>query len=335
MNLDELTQEAYSIAKANGWHEEEHSDSHWLMLIITEIAEAVQADRKNQYISKRNFAPDLETEEEWRPVVGYENDYEVSNLGHVRNKDMEVWGGRSYYIKKGRMLKPGKSGTGYYTCALRGHTKKVCQMVAEAFLFKSNPNDVVNHIDGNKLNDNVGNLEYISSSQNNKHALVTGLRHSCSKIPFEDMVDISFRMKYTNEPCSSIYESIKDRIPVTLNAIKNIKQRKRYLKYTDCVEFELSDIIIRCLDYSALRGICLDLVPIFITHYCRDKSIAKRDFPTFAYFLTFKAVNGDVTDVLARVIAYCKLNGIDIDFFVEQKMRYNKQRSFKHGNKKY
>lgn len=335
MNFDELAQEAFATAKAHGWHDTEQPDEHWLMLIITEIAEAVQADRKNQYISKRNFAPDLETEEEWRPVVGYENDYEVSNLGHVRSKDMEVWGGRSYYIKKGRMLKPGKSGTGYYTCALRGHTKKVCQMVAEAFLFKSNPNDVVNHIDGNKLNDNVGNLEYISSSQNNKHALVTGLRHSCSKIPFEDMVDISFRMKYTNEPCSSIYESIKDRIPVTLNAIKNIKQRKRYLKYTDCVEFELSDIIIRCLDYSALRGICLDLVPIFITHYCRDKSIAKRDFPTFAYFLTFKAVNGDVTDVLACVIAYCKLNGIDIDFFVEQKMRYNKLRDYKHGNKKY
>ena len=335
MNFDELAQEALATAKAHGWHDTEQPDEHWLMLIITEIAEAVQADRKNQYISKRNFAPDLETEEEWRPVVGYENDYEVSNLGHVRNKDMEVWGGRSYYIKKGRMLKPGKSGTGYYTCALRGHTKKVCQMVAEAFLFKSNPNDVVNHIDGNKLNDNVGNLEYISSSQNNKHALVTGLRHSCSKIPFEDMVDISFRMKYTNEPCSSIYESIKDRIPVTLNAIKNIKQRKRYLKYTDCVEFELADIIIRCLDYSALRGICLYNVPIFITDYCRDKSIVKRDFPTFAYFLTFKAVNGDVTDVLARVIAYCKLKGIDIDFFVEQKMRYNQLREYRHGNKKY
>ncbi len=335
MDLQKLSQEAFETAKVHSWHDEELPDETYLMLIITEIAEAVQADRKNFYISERHFVPDLEIEEEWRPVVGYENDYEVSNLGHVRSKDMEVWAGRSYYVKKGRILKPGKSGTGYYTCALRGRTKKVCQMVAEAFLFKSNPNDVVNHIDGNKLNDNVGNLEYISSSQNNKHALVTGLRHSCSKIPFKDMVDISFCMKYTNEPCSSIYERIKDTIPVTLSAIKNIKQRKRYLKYTDCVEFELADIIIRCLDYSALRGISLDNVPIFVTDYCRDKSIAKRDFPTFAYFLTFKAVNGDVTDVLARVIAYCKLKNIDIDFFVEQKMRYNKLREYKHGNKKY
>lgn len=45
MNLNELRDEAYSVAKANEWHEEEHSDEHYLMLIITEIAEAVQADR--------------------------------------------------------------------------------------------------------------------------------------------------------------------------------------------------------------------------------------------------------------------------------------------------
>lgn len=55
MNLNELRDEAYSIAKANGWHEEEHSDNHFLMLIITEIAEAVQADRKNQYADIAKF----------------------------------------------------------------------------------------------------------------------------------------------------------------------------------------------------------------------------------------------------------------------------------------
>ena len=342
MNFDELSQEASETAKAHGWHDEEQPDEVYLMLIITEIAEAVQADRKNFYISERHFVPDLETEEEWRPVVGYENDYEVSNLGHVRSKDMEVWTGRSYRVKKGRMLKPGKSGTGYYTCALRGRTKKVCQMVAEAFLFKSNPNDVVNHIDGNKLNDNVGNLEYISSSQNNKHALVTGLRHACSKIPFKDMVDISFRMKYTNEPCSSIYERIKDRIPVTLSAIKNIKQRKRYLKYTDCVEFELSDIIIRCLDLIALRGKGV-YADEYMAKYLHDFLKREPSSPEVAYELCKFAVSTDeslclserIGGIISLVTSYCKQKGIDIDFFVEQKMRYNKLRDYKHGNRKY
>ena len=61
MNLNELRDEAYSIAKANGWHEEEHSDSHWLMLIITEIAEAVQADRNGIYADVEAFRKYEET----------------------------------------------------------------------------------------------------------------------------------------------------------------------------------------------------------------------------------------------------------------------------------
>ena len=55
MNLNKLRDEAYSIAKANGWHEEEYNDSHWLMLIITEIAEAVQADRKDKHADVDQF----------------------------------------------------------------------------------------------------------------------------------------------------------------------------------------------------------------------------------------------------------------------------------------
>ena len=55
MNLNELRDEAYSIAKENGWHEQEHSDEHYIMLIITEIAEAVQADRKNMHANQLCF----------------------------------------------------------------------------------------------------------------------------------------------------------------------------------------------------------------------------------------------------------------------------------------
>ena len=46
MNLNELKDRAYKIAKEHGWHEQELSDETYLMLIITEIAEAVNADRK-------------------------------------------------------------------------------------------------------------------------------------------------------------------------------------------------------------------------------------------------------------------------------------------------
>ena len=48
MNLNELKDKAYKCSIAHGWHEEEHSDEHLLCLIISELMEAVQADRKGQ-----------------------------------------------------------------------------------------------------------------------------------------------------------------------------------------------------------------------------------------------------------------------------------------------
>lgn len=336
MNLNELRDKAYKCAVTHGWHEEEYSNEHFLCLVISELMEAVEADRKGLYKNGKHFQANMETEEEWRPVVGYEDDYEVSNLGRVRSKDMEVWNGKVYYIKKGKILSPGKGGTGYYTCSLRGKTKKVCVMVAEAFLFKPNANYVVNHIDGNKLNDNVGNLEYISSGQNNKHALVSGLRHPSSKISYDDMVEISFRIKYCNESCTSIYNSIKDRIPVTLGAIKNIKQRKRYLKYTDSVEFELADACIRMLDYFGMVNYIIDdscgkdeVIEEFSRMY-KDKKFTESIF-NIANSIT----RYETQLAFVKVIGLAKSRGIDIFWYIDQKMKYNELRPYKHGDKNY
>lgn len=48
MNLNELRDKAYQCAIAHGWHEEDYSDEHFLCLIISELMEAVQADRKDK-----------------------------------------------------------------------------------------------------------------------------------------------------------------------------------------------------------------------------------------------------------------------------------------------
>lgn len=50
-----LRDKAYKCAKAHGWHEKQYSDKHFLMLIVTEIAEAVNADRKNRYAEVAKF----------------------------------------------------------------------------------------------------------------------------------------------------------------------------------------------------------------------------------------------------------------------------------------
>ena len=77
MNLNFLRDKAFHTAKEHGWHEEEHSDRHFLMLIITELAEAVQADRngKNRsfrsefnikkYFTGRPFTPE-QYRERWK-----------------------------------------------------------------------------------------------------------------------------------------------------------------------------------------------------------------------------------------------------------------------------
>lgn len=50
--VDAWVERAYANAKKHGWHEEEKSDKHWLMMIGTEIAEAVQADRKGRWFDE-------------------------------------------------------------------------------------------------------------------------------------------------------------------------------------------------------------------------------------------------------------------------------------------
>lgn len=93
MNINELRNEAYSIAKANGWHEEEHSDEHWLMLIITEIAEAVQADRDNRHADVAKFKEwqgnSLPLSEETR-IRRFKEDFEAYIRNSVENELADV-----------------------------------------------------------------------------------------------------------------------------------------------------------------------------------------------------------------------------------------------------
>lgn len=55
MNLNELRDKAYRNAVAHGWHEENLSDEHFLCLVISEIMEAVEADRKGKYANREQF----------------------------------------------------------------------------------------------------------------------------------------------------------------------------------------------------------------------------------------------------------------------------------------
>ena len=103
--------------------------------------------------------------EEWRPVVGYEGLYEVSNTGQVRSLD------RFYYrLHKGKVLSPAKDRYGYLTVTLncngKSKTIKIHRLVAQAFI--ENPDNLpqVNHKDEDKTNNNVDNLEWCTAKYN-------------------------------------------------------------------------------------------------------------------------------------------------------------------------
>ncbi len=55
MNLNKLRDKAYQCAVAHGWHEENLSDEHFLCLVISELMEAVEADRKEKHANRANF----------------------------------------------------------------------------------------------------------------------------------------------------------------------------------------------------------------------------------------------------------------------------------------
>lgn len=111
--------------------------------------------------------------EEWRDIAGYEGRYQISSLGQVRRLPRPlVWKGGMTATK---ILKPSRAKVGYYTVNLYNTEKRpslryIHRLVAEAFI--PNPENLpyVNHLDGDRLNNNVSNLEWATPHRNNLHA---------------------------------------------------------------------------------------------------------------------------------------------------------------------
>jgi hypothetical protein len=112
-------------------------------------------------------------QEEWKPVVGYEGLYEVSNLGRVFSLPKEWIGSKGCKRKhNGKLLSVSYSNKGYARVLLchkgTNKTREIHQLVAEAFLGHTpcRYKLVVDHIDNNKSNNNVENLQLISQREN-------------------------------------------------------------------------------------------------------------------------------------------------------------------------
>jgi len=105
--------------------------------------------------------------EEWKPTRGHPDDYEVSSLGRLRR----ISGGRG--AKVGRLRKP-RLLNGYpaYWLRVEGkiHARYAHRLVADAFLGPIGEGLQVNHIDGDRTNCDVRNLEIVTNGENRAHA---------------------------------------------------------------------------------------------------------------------------------------------------------------------
>jgi len=173
-------------------------------------------------------------DEVWLPVVGFETLYEVSNFGSVRSLERTGvhkcrWGDALMRFPAIEMkIRETKNGYLYLKLKPPSGKAKHClvhRLVMEAHVGKPSKDSFqVNHLDGDKKNNHVSNLEYCSSSQNLRHCIdVLGKKRGASmsrKITEKDVLSIRGDKRMLKE--------IAKDYGVTLQAISLIRNRKNW-----------------------------------------------------------------------------------------------------------
>ena len=107
----------------------------------------------------------------WKDILGYEGYYQASNLGRIKRLEGK-------YVPDERVLKPQKRPNGYLAITLskdkRRITKSIHRIIMLAFMGESKL--TVNHIDGDKHNNRLENLEYVTSRDNIRHVFSSNIK---------------------------------------------------------------------------------------------------------------------------------------------------------------
>ncbi|MDF2931245.1 MAG: prophage LambdaSa2, endonuclease family protein [Chryseobacterium sp.] len=171
--------------------------------------------------------------ENWKEVKGFEGFYEVSETGIVRtvervsNRKSKL-GNPSSIVIKSKVKLANLSKVGYLTIALvkenKTYTTYLHRIIAEAFVDrKKDEKYVVNHINGIKTDNRIENLEWVTSSQNNIHALDKNLRRTRKDVD-EAFVNSVMELKNKNLTNKNIAELLNS----TENRVQGITSERTY-----------------------------------------------------------------------------------------------------------
>lgn len=170
--------------------------------------------------------------EVWRDIKGFESKYQVSNFGRVRRLQYVIerrtrLGNICKVFQRERFLKLWVDKDGYLIANLndrklhRATHYRVHRLVADAFIPNSDNKPMINHKNGNKRDNNVENLEWVTNSENIQHALrvlKANVRRGRPVCQYSDdgcfirrFESISSAGRFIGVPKTTIFSAIKEK----------------------------------------------------------------------------------------------------------------------------
>ena len=150
----------------------------------------------------------INNERIWRPIFGFDDLYEINNIGEIKSLDRihenSIYNAR---LTRSKFLKANINNSGYLNVRLKDlngdvKTYLVHRLVALSFIENPENKEYVNHLDGNKLNNNINNLEWSTPSENNFHSINSKL-NKCTR----DIIMVDLRTKEIINKFPSFHEA--------------------------------------------------------------------------------------------------------------------------------